>query len=50
MPKGAAYPIQKDDEGEDLDGPKLDVVNDPVRIETSSTHTISYPAERDWRP
>ena len=39
-------PVQKDCEGDDLDDPKFDAVNDPVRVETSSTHTISFPAAR----
>src|SRR5690348_7757363 len=43
MPERLSRPVQKDDQGDDLDGPKLDVVNDPVRIEaaTESGHKIS---------
>ena len=44
MPEGSPSPVQKDDQGNDLDGPKFDAVNNSMRIKTLSTHTISYPA------
>jgi hypothetical protein len=37
--QGLASPVQKNDEGDDLDAPELEVVDDPVRVETSSVHT-----------
>lgn len=49
VPQSAAGPIEEHDQGHDLDGPKFDVVNDPMWIKPLPTHTISYPAERDWR-
>ena len=49
VPEYAAGPVEENDQGHNLDSPKLNVVNDPVRIKTLSTHTISWPAVRDWR-
>ena len=46
MPKSLSCPVQKDYQGDDLDHPEFDAVNDPVGVETSPTHTISFPAAR----
>jgi hypothetical protein len=50
VPKRTAEPLQKQDQDRDLDGPILNLVDDPMGVETRSTHTISYPAVRKIVP
>ncbi len=51
MPEGFSRPVKKDDQGDDLDGPEFDAMEQPVRVKPvgSSTHTISFPAADDCR-
>ena len=43
-----ACPVQEHDESHNLNRPELDAVDNPVRIESTSAHTISLLAARDW--
>jgi hypothetical protein len=41
MPECFPGPVEEHNQGDDLNGPKFDAVDDPVWVESASAHTIS---------